>query len=348
MPKILVAIALIALMSACSEPASPPPAAPTPAPTTSDPEAEAGGIENRGSAAADEGKWWSALPRKAWADFEKIETNNPWFEVYRIMDGIYAIYEPGQFEEVISYLITGRHQALLFDTGLGMGDIRSVVGQLTDKPVVVLNSHSHYDHVGGNHQFDIVIGPKHPYTLERARGLSNEEVGEYALGDWVWKTLPPDFQAKDYSTRGWEFSRWIEEGQFLDLGGVSLEIIYSPGHAPDSLVLVDHQRRLMFTGDTFYLAPLYTHIPGASFPDYAESAGKLAALAPDIDYLLMAHNTPLADGSYLLKLDAAFRAILDGSAGYQLSDGIREYRFDGFKILTEDPPEEPAPIIEAL
>lgn len=357
MSKYLLPLALGILLTACGESDNPPqdaadsgssmPAsAPAAMPATTADDAE-GGIENRGSA-ADEGKWWSALPRPEWNDFEKIETRNPWFEVYKIMEGIYAIYEPGQFEEVISYLIIGRNQALLFDTGLGMGDMRSVVKQLTDKPLVVLNSHSHYDHVGGNHQFDIILGRKHPYTQKRSKGLSNEEVGEYALGDWIWKTRPPNFQAKEYAIQPWEFSRWIEEGQFIDLGGVSLEIIYSPGHAPDSLVLVDHQRRLMFTGDTFYLAPLYTHTSGASFPDYVDSAARLAAMADDIDYLLMSHNTPLADGRYLKTLDAAFQAILSGNTPYKLTDGVREYNFEGFKILTEDPPEEPAPVIEAL
>jgi hypothetical protein len=61
-----------------------------------------------------------------------IEQEQDWFEVYRIEDGIFAIYEPGQFEEVISFLVTGDDRALLFDTGLGIGDIKRVVKQLTD------------------------------------------------------------------------------------------------------------------------------------------------------------------------------------------------------------------------
>lgn len=56
-----------------------------------------------------------------------------WFEVYRIQPDLYAIYEPGHFQEVISYLITGREKALLVDTGLGMGNIRQVVEQLTSR-----------------------------------------------------------------------------------------------------------------------------------------------------------------------------------------------------------------------
>src|SRR5208282_971634 len=52
---------------------------------------------------------------------------DPWFEVYRVAPGVFAIYEPHQFEEVISFLILGEKRAALFDTGLGIGDIQRVV-----------------------------------------------------------------------------------------------------------------------------------------------------------------------------------------------------------------------------
>ena len=267
-----------------------------------------------------------------------MPTSDTWFEVFRIFDGVYAIYEPGQFEEVISWLITGEQGALLFDTGLGIGDIRGLTAELTRLPVTVLNSHTHYDHVGGNFQFDTLLSREHAYAMARSAGLGNDKVGEYALGDWIWKPVPPGFDAATFSTQAWQVSRRVDEGEFIDLGGVSLEIIDSPGHSPDGVVLVDYQRRLMFTGDTFYKAPLYAHIPGADVSAYASSAAKLAALADSVDYLLMGHNTPRADASYLTQLHAAFQAILDGSAEYTVGADGREYDFGDFGLLTPDPP----------
>ena len=81
-------------------------------------------IKNRG-----EGKdnWWQKLPRSVWGQFERIPQSQDWFEVYRVLPGVFAIYEPGQFDEVISYLIVGTDKALLFDTGLGIGDMKRVV-----------------------------------------------------------------------------------------------------------------------------------------------------------------------------------------------------------------------------
>ena len=74
--------------------------------------------------------------------------HSTWFVVYVVDPGVFAITEPYQFQEVISYLILGTDRGLLFDTGLGIGNIRKVVDQLTDLDVVVLNSHTHYDHIG--------------------------------------------------------------------------------------------------------------------------------------------------------------------------------------------------------
>ena len=97
-------------------------------------------VQNRG---ANKDNWWDKLPRPEWASFERIDQDQDWFEVYLVADDVYAIYEPGQFEEVMSFLIIGDKNALLFDTGLGIGDIRRVVEQLTELDIIVLNSHTH-------------------------------------------------------------------------------------------------------------------------------------------------------------------------------------------------------------
>jgi glyoxylase-like metal-dependent hydrolase (beta-lactamase superfamily II) len=292
-------------------------------------------VENRGS---DTSNWWDALPRPEWAAYEQIATTQTWFEVYKIQDGILAIYEPGQFEEVISFLIIGSERTLLFDTGLGMGNIAALVAELDDKPLTVLNSHGHYDHVGGNYQFDGVLARNLPFTIKKSAGSSHQQVAEFASSGWIWKQHPPRFDPATYQIKPYRLSEWIEEGQFIDLGGVSLEIIYAPGHAPDGIVLIDHQRRLMFTGDVFYPAPLYAHLEGSSFEDYAATAARLSQWKPKVDTLLTSHNTPVSSSDYLIRMDAAFQSISEQRAAWEPADGGREYKFEGFSILTADPP----------
>ena len=76
-------------------------------------------------------EWCKNLPRPEYKTLERVLPNEPWFEIYRIRPGVFAIYEPKQAEEVISYLIVGTKQALLFDTGMGIANIQRVVRQLT-------------------------------------------------------------------------------------------------------------------------------------------------------------------------------------------------------------------------
>ena len=84
--------------------------------------------------------WCRELPRPQYKSLERIDIGSDWFEVYRIKDGVFAIYEPHQFEEVISYLIVGEKRALLFDTGMGISKISDVTAKLTSLPITVMNS----------------------------------------------------------------------------------------------------------------------------------------------------------------------------------------------------------------
>ena len=292
-------------------------------------------VENRGT---DTQNWWDKLPRTEWSAFEQLDAVGNWFEVYRITPQVYALYEPGQFEEVISFLIIGSERALLFDTGLGIGDIRAEVERLTSLDITVLNSHTHYDHVGGNFQFEQRWARDTEFGRQRMQGLSHERVAEAVQAGWIWKPTPSSFDPARYVSTAWEFEHFVDEGMQIDLGGLSLEVIYTPGHAPDCISLLDRHKRILFTGDTFYLAPLYSHLEGSNFSDYVASASKLTAYQPLVDTLITSHNVPTADASYLGHLHTAMQRIVAGKAEYVDTDGAREYAFDGFSVITHSPP----------
>ncbi len=97
--------------------------------------------------------WPQALPRPGNQKLQRIESASSWFEIFQVSPGTFALLESRHYEEVISYLVVGNARAVLLDTGMGIGDIRAEVERLTTLPIVVVNSHSHYDHIGGNYQF---------------------------------------------------------------------------------------------------------------------------------------------------------------------------------------------------
>ncbi len=147
---------------------------------------------------------------------ERVPVSDPWFEVYKPAAGVFAIYEPHQAEETIGYLIVGGKQALLFDTGMGISDVKKVVTELTKLPIIVLNSHTHDDHVGGNWQFATIYGMDTEFTRTNARG-SRADAQEEITPDQICGALPKGFDSKAYVTRPWKITRYIHDGEKIRL-----------------------------------------------------------------------------------------------------------------------------------
>jgi glyoxylase-like metal-dependent hydrolase (beta-lactamase superfamily II) len=278
-------------------------------------------------------KWCSQLPRPEYRALERVATPDPWFEIYRIRPGVFAIYEPHQFEEVISYLITGEKRALLFDTGIGVGKMRSVVESLTKLPVIVLNSHTHFDHVGSNAEFSEIYGEDTSYSRGNATGQMNAYSSDALIPERICGKLPSGVKAGAYAIRPWKVTHVVHDEERIHLGGRELEVLFTPGHTPDALSLLDRKNGLLFTGDTYYPGPIYLFVPETDLAAYTRSIARLATLSPELSLLLPAHNVPVADPKSLKAVEAALKKVKDGSAKWKVTDGNREYDFEGFSLL---------------
>lgn len=281
--------------------------------------------------------WCRALPRVEYKGLPRVPTKDGWFEVYSVAPGVLAIYEPHQSEETISYLIVGGKEALLFDTGMGISDIRKVTAGLTKLPVVVLNSHTHNDHVGGNWQFDTIYSMDTDFTRANARGSRVDAQAEVGPGE-ICGELPKAFDAKVYATRPWKIEGYKHDGDRIDLGGRALEVIATPGHTPDAVCLLDRDYGLLFTGDTYYPAPIWLFRPETDLEAYDASIRRLAALAPLVKIVLGAHNIPVAQPSVLPRLVSAFEAVRAGKvAPAPASSGKVIYKVDDISFLMSSP-----------
>ncbi len=278
-------------------------------------------------------EWCRALPRPEYKILERVAVSDPWFEVYKPAPRVFAIYEPHQAEETISYLIVGQKQALLFDTGMGISDIKRVTTELTKLPIIVLNSHTHDDHVGGNWVFSTIYGMDTDFTRKNALG-SREDAQAEVTPDQICGTLPRGFDAKAYVTRPWKITKYVHDGERIDLGGRTLEIIATPRHTPDAISLIDRTNGLLFTGDTYYPAPIWLFRPETDLDAYAKSIRRLAALAPQIKIVLGAHNIPVAQPAILAQLVSAFDVMRAGKVrATPDSPGKVLYKVDGISFL---------------
>jgi glyoxylase-like metal-dependent hydrolase (beta-lactamase superfamily II) len=260
-------------------------------------------------AQTDTPKWCSTLPHPAYKALERVPSDDTWFEIYKVAPDVLAIYEPRQSQETIGYLIEGKSRALMFDTGMGIGDLKALTAKLTRLPVVVLNSHTHHDHVGNNWQFDTVYGMDTDFTRRNAQGSREAAQKEIAKGE-VCGELPKGFDSAAYTTRPWKITHWVHDGEKIDLGGREIEIVATPGHTPDAICLFDKANGLLFTGDTFYPGEIWLFSPETDLAAYGRSVKRMAALAPQVKVVLGAHNIPVASPAVLGELAAAFDEVM--------------------------------------
>ena len=283
--------------------------------------------------------WCAQPPRAGYESLTRVSVRDPWFHVYRVDPGVFALYEPYNFQEVISWLVVGADRALLFDTGMGMSRISSVVRELTRLPVTVVNSHTHYDHVGGNAEFGDVRGMATWYTQESAAGIPHRDVAQEVAADaFCPARLRAPLDTARYAIRPFRVTSTIVDGTVIPLGGRQLEVLHVPGHTPDAVALLDRANGLLFTGDTFYPGPIWLFFPGTDHGAYARSAARLAALAPSLRKVLPAHNFPVVEPAVLARLPEAYTRAREGRlTGANKDNGLIEYPADGFSFLMRRP-----------
>jgi len=282
--------------------------------------------------------WCRTAPRPEFKTLQRVPVSQPWFDVYAVASSVFAIHEPRQSQGTISYLIVGEKQALLFDTGMGIGNLRKVTADLTPLPVLVLNSHTHHDHVGSNWQFSTVSGMDTAFTRKNAEGSREEAQAEIAPGQTCGE-LPEGFDPKAYETRSWQIKSYRHDGESIDLGGRSVEIVATPGHTPDAICLLDRARGLLFTGDTFYPGTIWLYRAETDLDAYGASLRRLATLAPQIQMVLGAHNVPVAPASVLPRLLTAFEAVRAGKVAPTASKDRVRYKVDDISFLMRKSPE---------
>jgi len=250
------------------------------------------------------------LPRPEDNTLARIPVNDPWFEVYQPAPGVFAIYEPHQWEEIIGYLIVGEKRALQFDIGMGIGDIKKVTVELTSLPSIILDSHTHPDHVGGNWEFDTVYGMDTEFARRNAKGSREAPQAEIAPGH-ICGTLPQEFDPNTYATRPWKNQRVHSRRRPL-----------RPGRPHD--------------GSHRYTRP---H-PGRDFADgpRQRTAFHRRHVLPRNDLPLFARNTPVASPTVLPRLASAFNSVRAGKSTLTPdSPGYAIYKVYDFSFLMRAP-----------
>ena len=120
------------------------------------------------------------------------------------------------------YLVEGNKSAVLIDAGVRIPELDKIVAKITSKPVTMILTHGHGDHVGGAGPFPEV---------------------------WV---SPADEQMFLSNLRGYQGKIvHLTDGQIIDLGDRKLEVMFTPGHTAGSVTFFDKANHYGFSGDAF-------------------------------------------------------------------------------------------------
>lgn len=174
---------------------------------------------------------------------EVSKVQSPAFVVHKLTDFLYAIGEPDYYQKNYSYLLVGKDQALMFDSGANQKeDITSVVRKITDKPLSMLPSHLHFDHLGGLHNFQSIYLVDMPFTRQFKGKDDLYRVPEPVyLGNIDHMVVPP-----------FKVARLIKPDETIDLGGLKVRLISVPGHTQDEVALFDETHNILLSGDHVY------------------------------------------------------------------------------------------------
>lgn len=203
----------------------------------------------------------------------------PDWQVHEYNPDFYILRQSGctHYEKPFLYLIFGRDQVLLMDTGAGNNNVSHIVSRTVSKwlerkernsiRLFVMHSHAHSDHIAGDAQFenkpDITFIPAKVSELEKAFSI---------------KTYPTALGS-------------------IDLGGRTLDVIPVPGHEDNAVALYDRQTAVLLTGDNLYPGRLSVR----NWPAYVASAKRLVDFTADkvVAHVLGTHieqmRTPFAD-----------------------------------------------------
>ena len=223
---------------------------------------------------------------------------SPWFASEKIDGRIWCLSEPHVhpiFNANI-FLVLGSDRDLVVDSGMGVAALRPALKALRpdpDKPLTLLTTHTHIDHIGAAHEFEhrLVhpieaedLAEPDPFSL-RSSDMPEEfeTLFEEAGYDALWPVLIDALPYEGYDIDGYgpkpaPASAFVEDGDVIDLGDWQAEILHLPGHSPGQVGLWHAPTGTLFGADAIYDGPLIYQGEGMSVADYAATLRRIASL----------------------------------------------------------------------
>ena len=237
----------------------------------------------------------------------------PRLAVREIQDDLFQIALG--LDSTCMYVLVTRDKALVIDTQT-MADfegkkIVDYVKEITNKPLVVVNTHPHRDHIAGNAQFgEAYLSAPAIEEVKAAAARANTPI--------------------TYTMKA------VKEGDTIDLGDRKIEVIAIPAHSPGSIALLDQKTGYLFTGDEIDPGQVVGMNPEKIRMHHANMKKLYDNYYSKVTMIIPAHNgAPVTKRyiKYFMDLDAKIMAgtapevpIADGPNYDRWNDSMTRYR----------------------
>lgn len=149
---------------------------------------------------------------------------------------------------VLSTLVIGNDKALLLDTGYGICSLKEEVKKITNKELIVINSHGHMDHACGNYEFDKVYISKKDVDVAKKYNSKKWRINNILRAE-AMNALPDTFDKEKYINQNEGNLEIINEHDIIDLGNLDIEVINMEGHTEGSIGLYISKWKLLLASD---------------------------------------------------------------------------------------------------
>ena len=198
------------------------------------------------------------------------------------------------------FLLIGEEKAAMIDSGVNCPDAAGLARTLTDKPLLLVNTHGDGDHTSGTASFPEIRIHRDDYV---GCGLA-DKYPNTALVE-------------------------LTDGETIDLGGRTLEIIHIPGHTEGSVAILDVERRALYAGDSVQKGHIFMFGKHRDPERFEGSLDKLIARQGEFDRIYASHDEACLPGDYTEKVRDAWREVRSGAVPYETIDrfgnAVRSY-----------------------
>jgi hydroxyacylglutathione hydrolase len=196
-----------------------------------------------------------------------------------------ARFAGGPFGEngyVVSCPRTGK--GILVDPGASVGEMLAAAKAKAIEIESIVLTHAHLDHVDG---------------VARAKRETGAPVRLHPDDEPLYREAPAQAQwfGVDLETPP-PVDEYLRHGEVLRVGGCSLEVRHTPGHAPGHVILVAHEDGFAVVGDVVFQGSIgRTDLPGGDFKTLMASIREQVLTLPDDTVLYPGHGPPTTVGA---------------------------------------------------